>query len=164
MNDQLNNENNNGLWKTLIVLSFIMLSAMTWANSPIQKIIEKTQKKQTLIAKFKVCEEMMASEDVYKSYTKNIFVSGCLTNMRDFLVILNPDKEEHFKNVFQQQSSEEFDSWLNACTGSANDYEQQGKITAIIIREAYYETLKCDKVVEEAQAMGITKKDINEQN
>lgn len=147
-------ENNNGFYfyKMLIILSFIMLSSLTWSSAPLQKAIEGVTTKYEKQAKAQVCLEVIAHKEVYHDYSRKMFISGCLTSTRHYIKALaGKDKKrlEEIEEVFNSQDSLEFDRYSTFCQSMAAEYERQGNITEKIISSLWYD-FKCDQVDKEA--------------
>lgn len=141
-------ENNNGLYKFLVILSFVMLSSLTWSSAPLQKAIEGVTTKYEKKAKATTCMEVIAHKEVYHDFNRKMFISGCLTSTRQYIKELaNGDKKrlKEIEEMFQSQDSLEFDRYSTFCQSMAAEYERQGNITEKIISSLWYD-LKCDQI------------------
>ena len=148
------------IWKILIVMSFAMLSALTWAAKPLADTYEKIQKKQKAIAVITICRRIVALEEPYGKVMKNNFVSGCLWETRNVLKEIQPKKSEYIDKLFQEQSSIEFNNMADHCSNGANAYMAEGRIKEIMIAGLYHEELKCNDWETYARNLGVTEEDI----
>lgn len=137
-----------------------MLSVLTWAASPIQKLVEKVQEKETIKAKKKLCDHIYGMQDVYEDYVQRMFVSGCIWNTREVLIALNPDKKEHYNKMFKDQDDLEFEKFKNNCIGGGSEYQRQGKIKELMVSDLYHDQLKCPEVYEKAKELSIKDDDV----
>lgn len=148
------------VWKVLAILSFIMLSALTWAAKPLADTYEKIQKKQKAIAVITICRRIVAFEEPYGKIMNSNFVSGCLWETRNVLKSLQPKKSEYVDKVFQEQSSLEWDSMRDHCANGANAYMAEGRIKEVMVAGLYHEELKCPDWESYARTLGVTEEDI----
>lgn len=148
-------EPNNSIWKILIVSSFVMLSMMTWATSPLQKLAEKVQHKEEIKAKIKVCSEIRAMMPVYEEWVGRLFISGCLWELRNVMLTLDPSKEKEIRKQFQDQEGLEYEKYANDCAEGAAANQLQNKISERVVAPLYLEHLKCPDIYDEAKKLGL---------
>jgi hypothetical protein len=148
-------EENNGIWKVMIVGSFLMLSMLTWGMSPLQKLVEKVQHKETIKAKLLVCSEIRASMSIYQDWLEKLWVSGCMWETRNIYVTLQPEKEKDIEAQIKAQEGLEFDKFLNHCSKPAAEAIKDNKVTEKVATPLYFEKLDCPAVYEEAKKLGI---------
>lgn len=149
-------DDNGAIWKGLILASFIMLSMLTWASSPLQKLVEKVQHKQTVKAKLIVCAEIRAMIPVYQDWTAKLFKGGCIWEAGNTFSWVNPDKwDKEWHKEFEDQEGPLFEETVNRCARGAADNELQNKITDRVATPLYFEKLDCPSILKEAEKLGI---------
>ena len=149
----------NGMWKFLIVSSFAMLSALTWGASPIQKLIEKVQKKETVKAQVKICRHIESMQDVYEQHVKNMFASGCMWTTREVMIGLHVDKKDYYKKLFEDKDDLEYEKFKDNCLDGGSEYQRQGKIKEVMVSDLYHDQMKCPDVYKEAEKLGLKEDD-----
>lgn len=146
----------NGTLKFMVVCSFIMLSMLTWASSPLQKLVEKVQHKETIKAKLFVCSEIRASIPVYQKWTTDLWNSGCLWVMRDLLTInLNSKDQQGIIEQFKDHEGPHFEGALNHCSAASAAASKQHQIVDRVATPLYFERLACPEILKEAEKLGI---------
>lgn len=153
-------DSTSGIWKAMIVSSFIMLSMMTWAASPLLKLVEKVQHKETVKAKLKVCTQLNAMLPVYRDWTNKLFSSGCIYQVRSFLFALAPEREAEIKQQWKDQEGLDWDKWMNVCQDAASRNERDNRITDRVLTPIYFEDMNCPEVVDEAKKLGVEVDDV----
>jgi hypothetical protein len=140
-------EGESPIWKVLIVLSFIMLSAITWGSAPIQKAIEKIHKKYEKQAIQSVCAVAWGKRDVYTMWMQNAFTSGCMVNARAVFAAYTNTKKEHNAVIdeWADGKSERYIKTKDWCEGIARQYIEEGKIQTDLMASVFID-LGCDKL------------------
>lgn len=151
-----------GIFKAMIVCSFIMLSMLTWAAGPIQKLVEKVQYKETIKAKLKVCSEIRSMLPVYEEWTRTLFINGCLWQARGFLFAVMPEKEDEIRKQFKDQEGKMFDDMNNACIQGAAAQQEENNIRDMVLSPIYHTKLDCPALYDEAEKLGIKEEDVQQ--
>jgi hypothetical protein len=152
-------------WKLMIVASFAMLSMLTWGMSPLQKLVEKVQHKETIRAQLKVCTEVRAMIPVYQDWVSKLWVSGCAWQTRNIMVSMTDDSKEsqRIEEEFKNQEGLSFEKAINLCSQPAAEAMRENKIVDRVATPIYFEKFDCPKIYEEAKKLGIPE-DENERN
>jgi len=148
-------DSNDGIWKAMTIVSFLMLSMLTWGMSPLQKLVEKVQHKETVKAKVKVCRQMLAMLPVYEQWTGRLFTNGCLWQGRGFAIALYPEREKELRKQWEDQEGKEFDMVNHNCMEGAAAQQRENNIRDKVLSPLYHENLDCPAVYEEAEKLGI---------
>lgn len=144
------------LIKSMTISSFVMLSMLTWATSPLQKLVENVQHKETIKAQLKVCAEVRSMLDVYADWTTTLFESGCLWEVRNILLAFGPEKErDNIKKEFLEEKGSVFESTMNRCKQGSAQAMKEFKIVDRVATPIYFEKFNCPKIIEEAEKLGI---------
>lgn len=148
------------IWKILIVSSFIMLSMLTWMASPLQKLVEKVQHKETVKAQLKVCQQVRAMFPVYTEWVQRLWVSGCIWENVQIHGMLFPDTFEEVLKQVKANEGIEFEKMLNRCSPPAAAALKDNEIADRIVTPIYFEQMKCPELYEEAKKLGIEDEDV----
>lgn len=154
------------IWKFMIVGSFAMLSTLTWGSSPLQKVFEKVQRKEQVIATVRVCREIRASISIYENYFQDMFRSGCMWEIKNtmFLIYQDEAKREEVRSWFKKDETPEWDKFYNHCSEGSANYLQEGKLKDIVLSPIYHDQLNCPAMEEEAKKLGIKEEDLDERD
>lgn len=153
---------NTGIWKAMIFCSFLMLSVLTWAAGPIQKVFEKVQHKETVKAKMLLCSEIRAGLPVYEDWTRRLFINGCLWLGRSVMVELNADKADAIRQQWKDEQGKEFDMINNECIAAAAAQQEQNNMRDRVLSPLYHEKLNCPAVYDEAEKLGLKEEDVQQ--
>ncbi len=145
----------NPIWKVMIVISFIMLSMLTWAMSPLQKLVEKVQHKETVKAKVSVCNKIHQMLPVYEDWTRQLFTNGCLWQARSFVIAAIPEKEKDVRQQWKDEEGKEFEMFNNNCIQGAIAQQEENNMRDKVLNPIYHHTLDCPAVFKEAEELGI---------
>lgn len=148
------------IWKILIVMSFAMLSTLTWGAKPIANTFEQIKKKQRAIAVVKLCRQIREKEDIWAAFTKSSFTSGCLYQAREILIELQPQKRDMLTEMFDKQKDPVFDKFKDDCANAAHQYLTESRINGIVMEGLYHQELDCPKWEDYARTLEITDEDL----
>lgn len=160
----------NWFFKFLIVMTFILVSCLTWLAGPIQKALEKVQHKETVKANYRVCTHMRSMEEVYEKYVRNMFASGCLAEVKFIYNKVVPeskqDRATRAKIILEleDENSDFFQETMNQCHEMAADYNRMGRISEALVSNIYYQKLNCPAVYKELDKLGIKQEDIDNED
>lgn len=150
-------ENSFLMWKFFAISSFIMLSTMTWASKPFQKIFEKIQEKETVKAELKICSMVRQLQPKHTKHIEDIFASGCLYGTREAIYMM-AEGDDGFnaviKNMFNNQDSIEFGKYDYSCNYAKSKILKEN--SEEVISALYNEDLKCPEVFDKAEKLGIS--------
>lgn len=147
-------------WKFLIVSSFVMLSMLTWAVSPLAKLVEKVQHKETVKAQLKVCKQVRAMIPVYEDWVIRLWKSGCFWENYNIIATLEPDRAEDVRKQLDEGEGLDFERMDNRCGQAAASAIQSNKVVDKVATPIYFNELDCPKLYEEAKKLGIEDKDV----
>ena len=151
------------IFKIMIVTSFFMLSMLTWGASPLQKLVEKVQEKETVKGQMKACNEIRAMLPVYEGYVENIFKMGCIWQSRNIAIFLNKDDPKRVKEIEDAFSNEEggfYEQVNNECLSAGAEYQSKGNLKELMVNQLYFEKLKCPITFDNAKKLGIEDEDV----
>lgn len=134
---------------------FVMLSMLTWGASPLQKLVEKVQYKETIKVKMKLCNEMRAMLPVYQDWTRLLFINGCLWFSRESLFITFPEKKDAIRQQWADQEGKEFELMNNTCMMAAAAQQEENNIRDEVASPLYYDKLDCPAIYDEADKLRI---------
>ena len=155
-------EPNDSIWKALIVSSFVMLSMLTWAASPLQKLVEKVQHKETIKAQMKVCSQVRAMFPVYQDWVQTLWMSGCIWQTRNLMMELEPKNEKEIEKQIAESEGPYYEKVDNLCRPAAAAAMREHKIAERVAYPMYMEHLKCPDVYDEAKKLGIEEEDVQQ--
>lgn len=146
-------QQDNGIGSTLkmmIVGSFIMLSVLTWASSPIQFIIEKTTKKLKHKVTVDLCAEIHSKQDLYGSIMRNAWASGCMWQVENYLILMSKSQKERkeFEELFKLGEGPKYEKISGYCEAGASSAMLDNRIQEKIIAVLYLD-FDCDKLDKE---------------
>ena len=146
-------ESKSNIWNILTILSFAMLLMLTLASKPVEKLSAALTTKYEKQAQTKVCQQIKQKEELYLSFTRTLWIGGCMTVMIETnLTIFRKDKkktEEIIKSVNAKEGKpyEMFDQY---CTMAYADMVQNTNhdIDEKIISNLY-SGMNCNHIREE---------------
>jgi len=120
----------------LIRASFVMLVIITVQHDTFKEVYKVFTKDYEAEARGKLCAEVMAMEDMYKTYARNLYIRGCqvaYANMQfEMFTAMAGGKatEEHRKKYFEiinDEETPEHEAMMNWCGKAASKYELDNK-------------------------------------
>jgi hypothetical protein len=138
---------------TLLTAIFILVSILTWASGPIQKMNEKVQHKETVKATVAVCDRIRAMQDPYNAKIEKTWVSGCLYSLKTGLESVHkkdPNYKKFLDQTFKNQEGPDWDAFMNFCGIAAQDYrEHEGMVDDL------FSSMNCYDAYNEAEKLHL---------
>lgn len=128
-----------------------MLTALTLASGPIEKLSKALTTKYEKQAKTKVCQQIRQKEELYLSFARNLWMGGCVTTtvgLNERLWKDNKKKLEEMHKSMKEQTGEFYNLVDKYCTIAWTDVLNENKVNESIISNLY-SGMGCNDVPEE---------------